>query len=140
MTCNASSCQDCASCDKQCTTCFQYTGSTRDGCEITVSQPCLPGEKLALKELLSSEFWRYRFYQSFEYEWQPTLFQPIGGMDKIVDGFVRKIGKLIQYETMVLNIETKNDGVNVLVRDLKTGVRTNITADYCISNIPLPLL
>ncbi len=54
--------------------------------------------KLALKELLSSEFWRYRFYQSFEYEWQPTLFQPIGGMDKIVDGFLNKIGQLIQYQ------------------------------------------
>ena len=87
-----SSCQDCVSCGKECTTCFQYTGSTRDGCEITVYEPCEPGAKLALKELLSSEFWRYRFFQSFEYEWQPTLFQPVGGMDKIVDGFVRKVG------------------------------------------------
>lgn len=138
--CNAKSCQDCATCDKECATCFQYSGSTRDGCEITVSQPCAPGEKLALKELLSSEFWRYRFYQSFEYEWQPTLFQPVGGMDKIVDGFVGKIGQLIQCQTQVLNIETRNDGVSILVRDLKTGVRSNITADYCISNIPLPLL
>jgi monoamine oxidase len=138
--CNSSSCPDCASCDKECATCFQYSGSTRDGCEITVYQPCEPGAKLALKELLSSEFWRYRFYQSFEYEWQPTLFQPVGGMDKIVDGFINKIGKLVQYRTEVLNIETRNDGVSVSVRDLKTGVRSNITADYCISNIPLPLL
>ncbi len=140
--CNAKSCQDCASCDKECTTCFQYTGSTRDGCEITVSQPCEPDPqtKLALKELLSSEFWRYRFYQSFEYEWQPTLFQPVGGMDKIVDGFVNKIGKLIQCETEVLNIETREDGVTVQIRDLKTGTRTTLKADYCVSNIPLPLL
>jgi monoamine oxidase len=137
--CNAS-CQDCVSCDKECATCFQYSGSTRDGCEITVYQPCDPGAKLALKDLLSSEFWRFRFYQSFEYEWQPTLFQPVGGMDKIVDGFVNKVGNFIQYETEVLNIETRTDGVTVSVRDLKTGVRSNITADYCISNIPLPLL
>jgi monoamine oxidase len=137
--CNAS-CQDCVSCDKECATCFQYSGSTRDGCEITVYQPCEPGAKLALKDLLSSEFWRFRFYQSFEYEWQPTLFQPVGGMDKIVDGFVNKVGNFIQYETEVLNIETRTDGVTVSVRDLKTGVRSNITADYCISNIPLPLL
>ena len=133
-------CIACITCDKQCKTCFDYTGSTRDGCEITVSQPCEPGAKLALKELLSSEFWRYRFYQSFEYEWQPTLFQPVGGMDKIVDGFKDKVGKLIQYNTEVLYIETKNDGVRVTVRDLKTGKRSNITADFCISNIPLPLL
>jgi monoamine oxidase len=137
--CNKS-CQDCLSCDKECETCFQYTGSTRDGCEITVYKACKPGERLALKELLSSEFWRYRFYQSFEYEWQPTLFQPVGGMDKIVDGFLRKVGNLIQYNTEVLNIDTRENRVTVSIRNLKTGARSNITADYCISNIPLPLL
>ena len=117
-----------------------YTGSTRDGCHITVYEPCEAGPKLPLNELLKSEFWTHRFYQSFEYEWQPTLFQPVGGMDKIVDGFTNKIGKLIQYRTEVLHIETRNDGVTVSIRDLKTGVRSNITADYCISNIPLPIL
>lgn len=133
-------CQDCATCDRDCPTCIAYSGSTRDGCDITVYKPCEPGEKLALKELLRSEFWRYRFYQSFEYEWQPTLFQPVGGMDKIVDGFLRKIGRLIQYRTEVLNIQTHDNRVTVTVRDLRTGVRSNINADYCISNIPLPLL
>ena len=118
--CNAS-CQDCVSCGKECVTCFQYSGSTRDGCPITVYEPCEPGTKLALKELLSSEFWRYRFFQSFEYEWQPTLFQPVGGMDKIVDGFVRKVGQLIQYQTEVLNIETRTDGVTIAIKDRKTG-------------------
>lgn len=87
-----------------------YTGSTRDGCHITVYEPCEAGPKLPLNELLKSEFWTHRFYQSFEYEWQPTLFQPVGGMDKIVDGFTNKIGRLIQYRTEVLNIETRNDG------------------------------
>ena len=139
QTCNKT-CQDCAACNRDCDTCFKYTGSTRDGCEITLYKPCSPGEKLALKELLSSEFWRYRFYQSFEYEWQPTLFQPVGGMDKIVDGFLSKVGNLIQYQTEVLKINTRDNGVTISVRDLKTGARTNIDADYCISNIPLPIL
>ena len=96
--------------------------------------------KLALKELLSSDFWRFRFFQSFEYEWQPTLFQPVGGMDKIVDGFVRKVGSLIRYETEVLNIETRNDGVTIATKEWRTGALDTIQADYCISNIPLPLL
>ncbi|HEU4795533.1 MAG TPA: FAD-dependent oxidoreductase, partial [Pyrinomonadaceae bacterium] len=119
---------------------YAYTGSTRDGCRITVYEPCEAGPKLPLNELLDANFWQHRFYQSFEYEWQPTLFQPIGGMDKIVDGFIKKIGKLVRYRTAVLNIETRDDGVTVSVRDLKSGVRSNIRADYCISNIPLPLL
>jgi monoamine oxidase len=135
--CNLS-CDACISCSKQCTTCFKYSGSTRDGCEITVQQPCEPGPTLNFKDLLSSEFWRFRFYQSLEYEWQPTLFQPVGGMDKIVDGFVRKIGSLIEYDTKVLDIAISNTGVSVVVE--KSGVRTTIKADYCISNIPLPLL
>jgi monoamine oxidase len=135
--CNTT-CQDCISCNKQCATCFRYTGSTRDGCEITVSKPCDPGPTLKLQELLGSEFWRFHFYQSFEYEWQPTLFQPVGGMDKIVDGFVRKIGSLIQYDTKVLDIKISNDGVAVVVENREA--RSTIKADYCISNIPLPLL
>jgi len=138
--CNQMSCSDCASCGKECVTCLQYSGSTRDGCDITVYQPCEPGEKLALKELLSSGFWLFSFYQSLEYEWQPTLFQPVGGMDKIVDGFKRKIGNLIHYQMEVQNIETKDNGVTLSLRNLKTGARTTMTADYCISNIPLPLL
>jgi monoamine oxidase len=105
---------------------------------MTVYEACGPEEKLKLKELLSSEFWQYRFYQSLEYEWQPTLFQPIGGMDKIVDGFVGKIGSLIRYDTKVLDIQIRNDGVTVVVEH--EGKRRSISADYCISNIPLPLL
>ncbi|HWN10263.1 MAG TPA: FAD-dependent oxidoreductase [Pyrinomonadaceae bacterium] len=137
--CNAS-CQDCVSCGNECVSCFEYTGSTRDGCPITVYQPCEPGAKLALKELLSSDFWRFRFFQSFEYEWQPTLFQPVGGMDKIVDGFVRKVGSLIKYETEVLDIETSANGVTVATKDRRTGALSSIKADYCLSNIPLPIL
>jgi monoamine oxidase len=137
--CNLS-CDACISCSKQCATCFSYFGSTRDGCEITVLKPCEPGPTLKLKDLLSSEFWRFRFYQSFEYEWQPTLFQPVGGMDKIVDGFVNKgkVGSLIQYETKVLDIDIRDDGVKVAIE--YKGARSTIDADYCISNIPLPLL
>jgi monoamine oxidase len=136
-TCNKG-CQACIACGRQCVTCFQYSGSTREGCEITVYQPCEPGTKLGLHDLLSSEFWTRRFYQSFEYEWQPTLFQPVGGMDKIVDGFKRKVGSRIQYNTKVLDIQIGNDSVTVVVEE--KGKRRNLKADYCISNIPLPLL
>ena len=59
-------------------------------------------------------------------------------MDKIVDGFVRKIGSLIQYNSKVLDINTSNDGVTVVIEN--RGTRSTIKADYCISNIPLPLL
>lgn len=64
----------------------------------TVSEVCEPRGRLQLKELLNSQFWQHRFYGEESYDYQPTLFQPIGGIDKIVDGFTRKIGHLINYD------------------------------------------
>ena len=139
--CN-SSCQECVSCDRECVSCFQYSGSTRSGCEkpMTVYEPCEPETRLKLQDLLNSGFWRNRFYQSFEYEWQPTLFQPVGGMDQIVEGFKRKIGYLIKYQSEVQEIRIEADGVSVFYRDSLSGQQESVKADYCISNIPLPLL
>ena len=55
-----------------------------------------------------------------------------------MDGFVRKVGSLIQYNTKVLDIQIRVDGVNLVVEN--RGTRANIDANYCISNIPLPIL
>jgi monoamine oxidase len=140
-TCN-STCQQCVSCQKQCTSCFLYSGSTRSGCEPmeTVFQPCDPETRLKLQDLLSSQYWSHRFYQSFEYEWQPTLFQPVGGMDKIVDGFTRKLDPIIERNAEVRNIQLADDSVTVTIFDQKTRQTSTVRGDYCISNIPLPLL
>jgi monoamine oxidase len=139
--CN-SNCLECVQCDKECVSCFQYSGSTRSGClkPETVGQPCDPETRLKLQDLLNSRYWTNRFYQSFEYEWQPTLFQPIGGMDKIVDGFKRKLDQLIQYNVEVADIQIQNDSVTVGIINRQTGQKSTVKGDYCISNIPLPLL
>ncbi|HKQ52104.1 MAG TPA: FAD-dependent oxidoreductase [Pyrinomonadaceae bacterium] len=140
-TCN-DNCLGCASCMKDCPICYQFSGTTRAGCKepLTVRTACLPGNRLRLQELLRSEFWRYRFYQPSDYEWQPTLFQPVGGMDQIVEGFKRQVGHLIIYQSEVLDIKVQADGVGVIYRNKLTGDRCPIKADYCISNIPLPIL
>jgi monoamine oxidase len=119
-----------------------YCGSTRSGCAepLTVFQECLPAQKLELGALLKSDFWRHKFYQPIDFEWQPTLFQPVGGMDQIVEGFKRKIGKLIRYRSEVIDIRLQETGVEVTYRDRGTGARTATRADHCVSNIPLPVL
>lgn len=121
---------------------YTYCGSTRSGCErpLTVYQPCEPETKLRLQDLLRSEFWEHRFYQSLEYEWQPTLFQPVGGMDQIVEGFKRKVGHLIEYQSEVLELRLLPDGVEVTYRDWLVNEKRMKRADYCVSNIPLPVL
>lgn len=119
-----------------------YCGSTRSGCAepLTVYQDCTPAQKLELGALLSSEFWHHRFYQFLDFEWQPTLFQPVGGMDQIVEGFKRKVGSLIHYQCEVIDIQLEPAGVEITYRNRATGGKATTRADYCASSIPLPVL
>ena len=60
-------------------------------------------------------------------------------MDQIVQGFLRQIGRLITYQSVVLHIQLLEDGVEVTYRGPR-GRTFRTRADYCISNIPLPVL
>ena len=102
----------------------------------------------SLASLVKSGFWNDRFYQAEEYEWQPTLFQPVGGMDQIWKyGFLQKspVGSFIRSGQEVVNVEnvTEDGKPKVKVAFRSTGgsqVLSSITADWCISTIPLPIL
>lgn len=135
-------CSRCGECGAECPDCFRYQGSTRSGCAqpLTVFEACAPEPPLLLGDLLDAQFWRHRFYQPVDYEWQPTLFQPVGGMDQIVQGFVRKVGNLICYRAVVEKLVLADDGVEVFYRDSFSGEVERKRADYCVSNIPLPVL
>ena len=106
----------------------------------TVIDLCEPRPRLRLKELLNSRFWQHRFYGEENYDYQPTLFQPIGGMDKIIEAFQRKVGHLIKYNCKVTEIRLLSDGVQVTYRDRRHGSEEMQQADYCLSSIPLPVL
>ncbi len=109
----------------------------------TVADLCEPRTRLPIGDLLRSQFWQHRFYSEDNYDYQPTLFQPIGGMDKIVEGFKRKVGHLIQYNCEVKSIRLAEGGVEVVCRDPRPGRHGRESlkrADYCLSNIPLPVL
>lgn len=129
---------------------FDYLGSSRSGYLVepgidscgTLLQP------LTLADLVKSGFWNDRFYQAEEHEWQPTLFQPVGGMDQIWRyGFLKKtnVGQFIHLNREVVSVENTSEGgkpkVKVAYRPT-TGSRlvSTITADWCISTIPLPIL
>jgi monoamine oxidase len=128
---------------------YEYTGSSRSGYVVepgvgtcgTIVGP------LRLADLVNSKFWQDRFYQAEEYEWQPTLFHPVHGMDQIWRAFRDKtpIGKLIRYkqEVFAVNNITEAGVPKVKVSFRPAGSSSggeSITADYCISTIPLPIL
>ncbi len=119
-----------------------YEGSTRSGYQepLTLFQGPNPKKRLKLADLLQADFWNHRFYQPVDYFWQPTLFQPVGGMDQVVWGFVRHLEDAIRVNAAVDNIRLHKDRVEVEYTDRKTGQKLKTWGDYCVSNIPLPLL
>jgi len=123
---------------------YRYEGSTRSGYRVppAVVEPGEVEPPLPLPSLLKSRFWDHRFYQPEDYEWQPTMFQPVGGMDRVVRGFERSIGaERITRGVEVVKIENSDSGVTVTIERRGQGrARETRKADHCISTIPLPLL
>ena len=123
---------------------YKYCGSTRSGCaQLDIKTTCTAPDPVPLARLLDSQFWagsQGSFYQPLEFEWQPTLFQPVGGMDQIWRGFLRQIGSLISYRTEVTGLKLSDDGVDVEVVSHFSGQKSVLHGDYCLSNIPLPIL
>lgn len=122
----------------------RFKGSTRAGCEhpLTVETGCDAPLPVPLKQLLDSRFWNHRFYQPEDFEWQATLFQPVGGMDQLVLGMAAKLPPEIirlQHEITGIKLGEKT-GVSVTWRNTATGATGTENADFCISNIPLPVL
>ena len=73
---------------------YKYSGSSRSGYRVApaVVEPGEIEPPLTLQALLKSHFWDHRFYQPEDYQWQATMFQPVGGMDRVARAFERRIG------------------------------------------------
>jgi len=128
---------------------YAYTGSSRSGYKIppAVVEPGKIVEPLSFQQLLKSQFWKYRFYKPEDFEWQTTLFQPIGGMDQIPKKLEEAIKKIkpdaIQLDAQVVLVrQSDQPGQEIEVHWRKPGSSEvqKATAQYCISNIPVPLL
>jgi monoamine oxidase len=126
---------------------YRYTGSSRSGYMVApgVDANIMAMPPLKMNELLSSDFWDRMFYQPEDFLWQPTLFEPVGGMDQLARGFAetKELKDLIRYEREVVSIQQKDN--RVLVRHRKAGAPQDgnpelTQADWCISTIPVPLL
>ncbi|WP_244485952.1 NAD(P)/FAD-dependent oxidoreductase [Bradyrhizobium viridifuturi] len=117
----------------------EFRGYARDPGGGLMGDP-LPSDPIPLQELLRSRMWRY--LQSFaRYDFQMTMFQPIGGMDMIGKAFAREVGDLIRYNSKVTQIQQNGSGVTVSYVDTASpSAVQQATADWCICTIPLPIL
>lgn len=118
----------------------KYTGTTRAG--FVHSRGAGPNkvqlhDPLKLKELLAADFSKGEFYEE-QIDWQATMFQPIGGMDRIPYGFAKVVGDAIVYDAPVTEIATGTDSVTV--HYTKNGKPQTATADWCICTMPISVL
>jgi monoamine oxidase len=85
--------------------------------------------------LLDPDFYNVAEYT---YELQGTLFQAVGGMDRIAAAFER-VGSLIRFRAEVSSIRNVEQGVKVVYTGMPE-VEKSCEADFCICTIPLPVL
>ncbi|WP_026870526.1 flavin monoamine oxidase family protein [Inquilinus limosus] len=117
----------------------EFRGYAKDAGGGLGAEP-VPGEPIGLSDILSSRLWRS--LQSFAlYEFQTTMFQPVGGMDMIGKAFAGQLGDLIRYNSKVTRIQQGEGGVTVTYEDTKSrGSALQAKADWCVCTIPLTVL
>lgn len=140
----------------------QYEGSARAG------YARFPGggmnfgqhrQPLAFRDLLDVRFWGWMFNEDEIFGHQATMFQPRGGMDKLVTVFTDRLAAgVLQRNCTVVEIRNESDGVEVGYMQTEPGSlpvfenpqetlphrfgfdhlgeRRVIKADFCITTIP----
>jgi len=91
------------------------------------------------KSLLQSGF-ANRIRSALDGTGMAPMFQPVGGMDQFPKALGRKLGDKITHGVEVVSIHQTPDNVKVAYKNLKTGAMTEVTADYCVSCLPLTIL
>ncbi|HEY4252100.1 MAG TPA: NAD(P)/FAD-dependent oxidoreductase [Roseomonas sp.] len=100
----------------------------------------VPSDPVGLKDVLSSRLWAYLASGSL-YEFQTTMFQPVGGMDMIAHAFAREVGDLIRFNAKVTAVRQDASGVTATVEDARGGGQPEqVRADWCLCTIPLSIL
>ncbi|MCO8165790.1 FAD-dependent oxidoreductase [Pseudomonas sp. 21LCFQ010] len=119
-----------------------YEGSLRSGHGESQAHPgALPGSlsPVSLERLLHPELWGALLHSEFP-EFSATMFQPVGGMDRITDAFYQRLREQVQLGAEVRRIRQLDNGVAVTWHDHQSGLEQVERADYLVATIPLPLL
>jgi monoamine oxidase len=98
-----------------------------------------PGDPHDFRALLQSGFGN-RIRSVIEGTGMAPMFQPVGGMDQFPKAFQRKLGDAITFGVEVTSIRQSAEGVKVAYKHVKTGTMTEVSADYCVSCLPLTIL
>jgi monoamine oxidase len=119
-----------------------YKGSNRSGYKVPPGAGDLAGDvrdPLDMHALLDANLWDGMLYEE-QFSWQATMFQPVGGMDRIAAAFEKRLAHMIRFNSPVEQIRKTPTGVRVVYRDRKAGTAATIEGHYCICAIPFSVL
>jgi len=121
---------------------FNYNGTTRGG---------FPGQEntgsrrrgelinpLQLGDLINETFWQNRQGFAEGLNQQPTMLQPVGGMDRIARTFEAQVAANLIRDAEVTEIRKIASGVRINYTRL--GTPTQVDADFCVCTIPATVL
>jgi monoamine oxidase len=94
-------------------------------------------EPIEMHTLLDADFWSGILFEE-QFEMQATMFQPVGGMDRIPYAFAKALGHTVQYESPVAEIRKTAKGVRIMYTH--AGKQKTIEADFCLCGVPLTIL
>ena len=119
-----------------------YRGSERRGFRVPPGSGNQAGSidaPPALGALLQSGFWE-NFPGEWSFDQQMTMFQPVGGMDRIATAFAERVGWQIRYGCEVRELRRTSDGVRVVYFDAARQQTVEAAGDRCICTLPLSVL
>lgn len=94
-------------------------------------------DAIDMHTLLDENFWQGMLFDE-AFDMQATMFQPIGGMDRIPAAFARELGKTIHYNAPVTEIRRSSTGVRISYTE--AGRPHLLEADFCLCSVPLSIL
>lgn len=118
----------------------KYGGSDRAGYAEQAgagNQVGVLSQPIDLHTLLAENFWQGLMFDQM-FDQQATMFQPVGGMDRIPYAFAKELGDVVKYSSPVTEIRKTSKGVRVGYK--QGGEEKRIEADYCICALPLTIL
>jgi monoamine oxidase len=119
-----------------------YKGSARSG-YLTLPGPGgevgVRRDPIPFDTLLDADMWAGVLFEE-AFDFQATMFQPVGGMDSIPMAFARKLGAAVRLASEVIAIRRTGNGVSVSYLDKRSGKRMTVDGAYCVVTIPLKVL
>jgi len=118
-----------------------FRGTSRSGFKIPPgadSQLPVINDPLPFEALLEAHLW-FGVLVEESVDWQATMFQPVGGMDRIPTAFASRLEPVIRYGAVVTKLRQSDSGVAVTYTD-SSGSPETVAADYCICAMPLTIV